>query len=116
MSEYTIQGGNEELIAIAKKHHNDIILLDFMAVWCHPCQKLTPELHHLVKDINARANRRCNLILCKIDVDDQEDLAALYNVNSMPTLVWISNMKQIHRVEGYKPDQIREFCMQKIIN
>lgn len=97
MTEYVINNGNEELIAIAKNYPDDVLLLDFHAVWCGPCKAIAPKIHDLVKKY-AQSDRR--LILCKVDVDQQDDLSSMYNITSMPTFIWVEKGQIKHRVEG----------------
>ena len=105
MAEYIINGGNAELVKIAQYHSNDVILIDFHAVWCGPCKAIAPFLHELVAKYKD-ANRK--LILCKVDVDEQDELSQLYNVKSMPTLIWIDKGKMVYRIEGANKNKITE--------
>lgn len=111
MAIYKIKGGNDELLKIAEMHRDDLILVDFHAEWCGPCKKLAPVLHDMVKQYAGHARK---LVLCTVDVEDQEDLATDYNVNAMPTLVWISKGSIVHRIEGYRPDEIQRFTATKL--
>lgn len=100
--EYEISGGNDELLAIATSHRNDIILVDFYAEWCGPCKKIAPMLHEFVAHYGKRRDGGARLVLCKVNVEEpgNDDLVSAYKVNAMPTLVWIANMKVMKRIEG----------------
>jgi thiol-disulfide isomerase/thioredoxin len=106
--EYEITGGNNDLLAIATAHQHDIVLVDFYADWCGPCKKIAPMLHEYVAHFAKRKDGGARLILCKVNVDnaDNDDLCTAYKVSAMPTLVWISKMKVMNRVEGANVDKI----------
>lgn len=56
------------------------VLVDFWATWCGPCQMQAPILEDLAKEVN-------DVIIAKVDVDDNQDLAMKYRVMSIPTLI-----------------------------
>lgn len=62
------------------------VLLDFWAAWCGPCQMLLPVIEELSKDV-------VNAKIGKINVDEQPELAAMYHVMTIPTLIVIKNGK-----------------------
>lgn len=67
---------NEELDELIK---NDLVLVDFYATWCGPCQLLSPILEELEKE-----NK--DLTIVKIDVDKAENIARSHGVMSIPTI------------------------------
>lgn len=58
-------------------------LIDFYASWCGPCKALAPVLDELSKEYDGRVD------IYKVNVDDEEELAALFKVRSIPTLLFV---------------------------
>ncbi len=72
------------------------VLLDFYADWCGPCRMVSP----LVDEI---ANEHPEYLVCKINVDEEPELASIFDVFSIPTLVVMENGKVINKSAGAKP-------------
>ena len=72
------------------------VLLDFWASWCGPCRMVSP----IVDEIAAE---RSDIKVCKINVDEQPELAAQFGVMSIPTLVVIKNGKVVNQAVGARP-------------
>ena len=75
------------------------VLVDFWAEWCAPCMMLAPIIEEISDELDGRVN------VCKIDVDQAQDLAATYGVMSIPTLMIFSKGKEIERTAGYMPKE-----------
>lgn len=71
------------------------VLLDFFATWCGPCQMLLPTIEELSKEVE-------NAKICKINTDDNPELAERYNVMSIPTLVVVKDGKVTASCVGVK--------------
>lgn len=71
------------------------VLVDFWAAWCGPCQMLMPVIEELAGEVT-------NAKICKINVDEQPELAAKYNVMSIPTLVVVKDGKVVSSSVGSK--------------
>lgn len=78
----------EELI------NNELVLVDFYATWCGPCQMLSPILEELEKE-----NK--DLTIIKVDVDKNEPLARKHGVMSIPTLEVYKKSKLVDKAIGY---------------
>ena len=61
-------------------------LIDFYAKWCGPCQRLSPIIDELAEEYDGRVD------IYKVDVDAEQELAKLFKVRSIPTLVYIQPM------------------------
>jgi thioredoxin 1 len=75
------------------KQHK-LVLVDFKADWCGPCKMMTP----ILKDVKRQLKDTVNII--KIDIDKNQNVAATYQVRSVPTLMLFKNGKQIWRQSG----------------
>ena len=87
---------NYEKSKTVKKTGTTPIILDFHATWCKPCKMLAP---HLQAIQNKYKNK---LIIYKIDVDKEPDLAKLFNVEAMPTIIFINQDNKLNSELGYK--------------
>ena len=72
------------------------VLLDFWASWCGPCRMVSP----IVDEIAAE---RSDIKVCKINVDEQPELAARFGIMSIPTLVVMKNGKVVNQAVGARP-------------
>ena len=77
-------------------HSEKLVLLDFWASWCGPCRMVSP----IVDEIAAE---RSDIKVCKINVDEQPELAARFGVMSIPTLVVMKNGKVVNQAVGARP-------------
>ena len=76
------------------------VLLDFYADWCGPCRMILP----IVEEI---AGERDDVVVAKINVDDEPELAERFGVFSIPTLVVMKNGEVVNKSSGARPkDQI----------
>ena len=72
------------------------VLIDFYADWCGPCQMVSP----IVDEISGE---RTDVKVCKINVDEQVELAQAFGVSSIPTLAVISGGKLVNHAVGAQP-------------
>ena len=86
---------NKENFSSEVLNSNKPVLLDFYADWCGPCRMVGP----IVSEI---ANERSDVKVGKINVDEQPELAAQFQVMSIPMLAVIKNGKLENQVVGYR--------------
>jgi thioredoxin 1 len=70
------------------------VLVDFFATWCGPCQMLGP----ILKEVKESLGNRVSII--KIDVDKNQEIASVYQVRGVPTMMLFQNGKQLWRQSG----------------
>ena len=71
------------------------VLLDFWASWCGPCQMLLPTIEALAEEVTTAK-------ICKVNVDEEPELAEKYGVMSIPTLVVVKEGKTVQTSVGVK--------------
>ncbi len=80
-----------------------LTLVDFFATWCGPCKMQSPIIHDLKEAVGDSVN------ILKVDVDQNQDAAAMYNVRSIPTLVIFREGKELWRGVGvHQKSQLQE--------
>ena len=72
-------------------------IIDFYATWCGPCKQTAPIVEKLAEDYAGRID------VYKVDVDQQQELAAFFGVQSIPTILFIPKEGTPQRVSGAMP-------------
>lgn len=70
------------------------VLVDFFATWCGPCQ----QMHPILEELKSRVGDKATIL--KVDVDQNEGVAATYDVRTIPTLVVFKNGEPVWRQVG----------------
>ena len=70
------------------------VLVDFWAEWCGPCKMIAPIVHEISDDLQGK------LKVTKVNVDDCQDLAAKYNIMSIPTLLIFRKGEPVEQIVG----------------
>ena len=80
------------------------VLVDFWAAWCGPCKTLTPVLEKLAADYNGA------FALAKVDVEQEQELAAAFQIRSVPTVILVKDGQLVDGFPGALPEgEVREF-------
>ena len=74
------------------------VLIDFWAAWCGPCKMLSPVVDQISEEID-------NVKICKVNVDDEPELASKYNIMSIPTLMLFKNGELAGTTVGVQPKE-----------
>lgn len=72
------------------------VLLDFWATWCGPCRMVAP----IVEEIAAE---RKDIVVGKVNVDEEMELAVKFGIVSIPTLILLKNGMEVEKIVGYRP-------------
>lgn len=83
------------------KRSQGVSVIDFGASWCGPCQALAPAYETLAAQYAGKAT------LYKVDVDAEGDLAAAFDVMSVPTIVFLKDGNKVAEIKGNHADRIR---------
>ena len=90
------------VISVTKANFDEVksssktVLLDFYADWCGPCRMVAPIVHEI-------AEENPQYVVGKINVDDEPELAAKFDVMTIPTLVVLKGGEIINQVSGARP-------------
>jgi len=76
-----------------------LVLVDFGATWCGPCQMLSP----IIEEISTELKDKVKVI--KIDVDEAQDISCKYNVSGIPTVILFKDGKIVDTIVGFRQKQ-----------
>ena len=78
------------------KASDKTVLIDFYADWCGPCRMVSPI-------VDAIANEHPEYLVCKVNVDEEGELAQVFGIMSIPTLVVMKGGKIVNKASGAMP-------------
>lgn len=83
------------------------VIVDFWAPWCGPCRMVAPVLDKMAKEYAGK------LLVAKVNTDENSEWATKYNVQGIPTMLFVAKGKVIHRQVGALPEpMLREIVTQ----
>jgi thioredoxin 1 len=83
------------------------VIVDFWAPWCNPCKMIAPTLEKLAKEQDGK------LVVAKINTDDHAEWMQKFGIQGIPTLLFVSGGKVVHRQVGALPERmLREVVTQ----
>lgn len=74
---------------------NEYLIIDFYADWCNPCKRLGEAFESISPDF-------LNVLVVKVNVEQYKELAALYNVRSLPTVLFFKRGTLVHKLIGFE--------------
>ena len=74
--------------------NSGVSMVDFWAPWCGPCRMIAPVIDELAEEFEGKAN------ICKVNTDEQQDLAVKYGVRSIPTIIFVKDGEVVDTMVG----------------
>ena len=75
------------------------VVVDFWAAWCGPCRMLAPTVEEASDELDGKA------VFGKLNVDDEREIATVYGVQTIPTLILFKNGEEAGRLVGLRPKE-----------
>jgi thioredoxin len=91
----------------AEQTKSGVTLVDFWAPWCPPCRMMAPVLEDVAKEVNGKVT----VAKVNVDVEQNKQLAAQFQISGIPTLILFKDGKEINRFVGL---QTKEFLIQQL--
>ena len=86
------------------------VLVDFWAEWCGPCRMVGPIVEQLAQSLKGKVK------VSKLNVDQNQDIAEKYSIQSIPSLVLFKNGNEIDRIIGFSPKEKYEKFVNNALN
>ncbi|XP_012539352.1 thioredoxin-2 [Monomorium pharaonis] len=98
--EVTLIQNSDDLKSKLQDAGDKLVVIDFFAVWCGPCKMIGPMVEELSKEMQ-------DVVFLKVDVDECEDVAAEYEISSMPTFIFIKEGKVLESFSGANIEKLK---------
>ena len=86
------------------------VIVDFWAPWCNPCKMIAPTLEKLAKEQEGK------LVVAKINTDDHSEWMQKFGIQGIPTLLFVSEGKVVHRQVGALPERMLREVVTQFMN
>ncbi|MBP7552745.1 MAG: thioredoxin [Spirochaetes bacterium] len=96
---------SKEVIVTDDNFENEVlkstkpVLVDFWAAWCGPCRMLGPIVEEIANEYSDKVK------VCKVNVDDNRNISAKYNIMSIPTVIIFKNGQIVEQTVGVAPKE-----------
>ncbi|TLY22617.1 MAG: thioredoxin [Nitrospirae bacterium] len=87
-----------------------LVMVDFWAVWCGPCQMVAPIVEELAEEYDGKVK------IVKLNTDENPDIAGRYGIMSIPTLLFFKGGQPVDKVVGAVPKRVLKEAIDKLLS
>lgn len=106
---------SEKVINITSENYEDIlnsespVIVDFWATWCGPCRMIGPLIESLAEKYEGKT------AVCKLNVDENPDIATQYKIMSIPTVLVMKNGEVLDKAVGVRTKEEYQDMIEKVL-